>query len=91
VIFKFGGKDYEAQCLDAIKSGSDLIFMIADEKGDVIDFQLPNDGDFKEHYDQACNRVRDFETDLKFSDDIRRNARRYAIWMCRPSPGEFRE
>jgi hypothetical protein len=32
----------------------------------------------------VCIRLRDLETGLQFSDDIRRNPKSYAIWMDDP-------
>jgi hypothetical protein len=89
VVIAIGNKDEAGHRLDAIKSGGDLTFIIEDGKGTLVDIQLPNDRSFKQLYDHACNRLRDLETGLQFTDDIRRNPKSYAIWMDDPSPSEF--
>jgi hypothetical protein len=84
VVIAIGDKGEAVHCLDAIKSGGDLTFIIGDGKGTLVDIQLPNDRSFNQLYDPVCIRLRDLETGLQFSDDIRRNPKSYAIWMDDP-------
>jgi hypothetical protein len=89
VVIAIGDREDAVHCLDAIKSGGTLSLSIGDAKETLIDIQLPNDRSFKQLYDQVCNRLRDCETGLQFSDDIRGNSKGYAIWTYERSSGEF--
>ncbi len=105
LIAKYGGKDDVTNCLNAIMSGKDMTFMLADQKETLIDFLLPSDQAFKGLYDETCTRLAEFETAsellrsgritqksslvAKYSDQVRKNPKDYAVWMYEPNPGEF--
>ncbi len=54
---KFGGRNDVRTCLDVIMSGDDMIFKIADETESLVNFRLPNDGEFKRLVDETCDRL----------------------------------
>jgi hypothetical protein len=76
-------------CIDVIKSGASLTFVLADQREIVIDFHLPNDSRFTLLYDDASKDLSDHEAASKLSNAVRRNPNDYTVWMHEPKPGEF--
>jgi hypothetical protein len=57
VFAGFGGRNDVRTCLDVIMSGHDMTFTIADETESLVNFRLPNDGEFKRLVDEICDRL----------------------------------
>ncbi len=105
LIAKYCGKDDVTKCLDAMMSGKEMTFMLADQKETLVDFLLPSDQAFKGLYDETCTRLAEFETGsellrsgritqkssliAKYSDQVRKSPKDHAVWMCETNPGEF--
>ena len=62
LIAKYGGEDDVTNCLNALMSGKEMTFMLADQKETLVDFLLPSDPAFKRLYDETCVRLAEFET-----------------------------
>jgi hypothetical protein len=58
LIAKYGDRNDVANCVAAIMSGKDLVFMLRDEKESLVNFVLPNDGEFKRLYDETYERLK---------------------------------
>lgn len=61
VIEKFKGPEDVGKCLAALRSGKDLFFTLRDENEPLVRLPLPNDGEFRRLYDDACNRMAETE------------------------------
>jgi len=61
VFAKFGGRNDVRMCLDVLMLGCDMIFTIADETESLVKCRLPNDGEFKQLVDEACNKLGETE------------------------------
>jgi hypothetical protein len=57
VFNKFGGRNDTKTCLDVMMSGDDIIFKISDSKESLVNFLLPNDGEFKRLVREACEQL----------------------------------
>jgi hypothetical protein len=57
VFAKFGGRNDVRTCIDVMMSGDDMIFTIADKTESLVNFRLPNDGEFKRLVDETCDRL----------------------------------
>jgi hypothetical protein len=57
VFAKFGGRNDVRTCLDIMMSGNDMIFTVSNETESLVKFHLPNDGEFKQLVDEACDRL----------------------------------
>ena len=55
VFAKFGGKNDVTACLDVMMCGKDMTFTVSDEAESLVKFRLPNDSEFKQLVDEACN------------------------------------
>jgi hypothetical protein len=57
VFDKFCGRNDVRTCLDVMLSGNDMIFTVSDKTESLVNFRLPNDGEFKQLVDEACDRL----------------------------------
>jgi hypothetical protein len=87
LIAKYSGKDDVTKCLNAMMSGKEMTFMLADQKETLVDFLLPSDQAFKGLYDETCTRLAEFEIASELlrshSDDVRKSPKDYEVWMVR--------
>jgi hypothetical protein len=104
VIAKFGGKHDVTRCLAALMSGKRMTFMLADDTESLVNFRLPNDGEFKRLYDETCDRLARLNIAYEvvhqnsipqkqvlpsLTDQVRKDPKSYAVWMLEPNPGDY--
>ena len=57
VFDKFGGRNDVRTCLDVMLSGTDMIFTVSGRTESLVNFLLPDNGEFKQLYDEATYRL----------------------------------
>ena len=105
VFARFGTMSDVGDIIDVLMYGQEIRFMLEDDTESLVQFGLPNDGQFKRMYEESCTRLTSKQmgssilrpqvtqqrdpTFSELADRVRKSPKDYGVWMVETEPGEY--